>query len=123
MYEVSFLREFALRSIVICFAIFGMVCISFVIVGIETTTESRQQTVEPPGRTGYVRCWESRRLRALEMFGHVLFVHYVGIAAVKSVGNVWSCIVCLLRLGITAARRIMKEWSCIDGTFSAGREC
>ncbi|KAI5799613.1 hypothetical protein FPQ18DRAFT_319913, partial [Pyronema domesticum] len=89
---------------------FGIVCISFVIVGIETTTESRQQMVEPPGRMGYVRCWELRRLRALGMLGH-------------SVGNVWSCIVCLLHLGITAARRITKEWSCIDGTFSAGREC
>ncbi|KAI5794105.1 hypothetical protein FPQ18DRAFT_329973, partial [Pyronema domesticum] len=82
----------------------------FVIAGIETTMESQQQTVEPPGRMGYVQCWESRRLGALEMLGH-------------SVGNVWSCIVCLLHLGITAARRIMKEWSCIDGTFSAGREC
>ncbi|KAI5782132.1 hypothetical protein FPQ18DRAFT_363270, partial [Pyronema domesticum] len=109
--------------IVICFAIFGIVCISFVIVGIETTTESRQKTVEPPGSMGYVQCWESWRLRALEMLGHVLFVHYVGIVAVKGVGNVWSCIVCLLRLGIMAASRITKEWSCIDGTFSAGREC
>ncbi|KAI5801783.1 hypothetical protein FPQ18DRAFT_311597, partial [Pyronema domesticum] len=87
---------------------FGIVCISFVIVGIETTTESWQQMVEPPGRMGYVRCWESRWLRALEMLGHVLFGNYVGIAAVKSIGNVWSCIVCLLRLRITAARRIMK---------------
>ncbi|KAI5791055.1 hypothetical protein FPQ18DRAFT_337743 [Pyronema domesticum] len=60
------------------------------------TMESRQQTVELPGRMGYVRCSESRRLRALEMLGHVLFGHYVGIAAVKSIGNVWSCIVCSL---------------------------
>ncbi|KAI5796018.1 hypothetical protein FPQ18DRAFT_326446 [Pyronema domesticum] len=118
MYEFSFLHEFALQSIIICFAIFGIVCISFAIVGIETTTESRQQMVEPPGRMGYLRCWESQWLRALEMLGHVLFGHYVGIMAVKSVGNsvgnVCSCIVCLLCLGITAARRITKEWSCID---------
>jgi hypothetical protein len=50
----------------------------------------------------------------------------LGMMAVNSVGNVWSCIVlsvCLLCLGITAARRITKVWSCIAGTFSAGREC
>jgi hypothetical protein len=74
------LREFALRSIVICFAIFRIVCISFTIVGIETTMKSWQQALEPPVGMGSLRCWESRWLIALEMFGHVLsylFVYYV----------------------------------------------
>jgi hypothetical protein len=50
----------------------------------------------------------------------------LGIMAVNSIGNVWSCIVLsiyLLCLGIMVARRIMKVWSCIDGIFSIGREC
>jgi hypothetical protein len=54
------------------------------------------------------------------------FFTVLGITAVNSIGNVWSCIVlsvCLLCLGITAARRITRVWSCIAGTFSAGREC
>jgi hypothetical protein len=58
---------------VICFAIFGIVCISFAIVGIETTTKSWWQIVEPPVGMGSLQCWESRQLIALEMFGHVLF--------------------------------------------------
>jgi hypothetical protein len=52
----------------------------FTIVGIETTTKSWQQALEPPVGMGSLRCWESRRLIALEMFGHVLcylFVYYV----------------------------------------------
>jgi hypothetical protein len=50
----------------------------------------------------------------------------LGIMAVNSDGNVWSCIVlsvCLLCLGIMVARRITKVWLCIAGTFSACREC
>jgi hypothetical protein len=41
------------------------------------------------------------------------FFTVLGITAVNSVGNVWSCIVlciCLLCLGITAARRITRVW-------------
>jgi hypothetical protein len=71
------LHEFALRSIVICFAIFGIVCISFTTVGIETTMKSWQQTVELPVGMGSLRCWESWQLIALEMFGHVLFYLFV----------------------------------------------
>jgi hypothetical protein len=54
------------------------------------------------------------------------FFTVLGIMAVNSIGNVWSCIVlsvCLLCLGITAARRIMKVWSYIAGISSTGREC
>jgi hypothetical protein len=57
--------------------LYGIVCISFTIVGIETTTKSWRQTVEPPVGMGSLRCWESRRLIALEMFGHVLFYLFV----------------------------------------------
>jgi hypothetical protein len=54
------------------------------------------------------------------------FFMVLGITAVNSIGNVWSCIVlsvCLLCLGIMAARRIIEVWSCIAGIFSIGREC
>jgi hypothetical protein len=54
------------------------------------------------------------------------FFIVLGIMAVNSIGNVWSCIVlsvCLLCLGIMVARRIMKVWLCIAGTFCVGREC
>jgi hypothetical protein len=34
-------------------------------------------TVEPPVGMGSLRCWESRRLIVLEMFGHVLFYLFV----------------------------------------------
>jgi hypothetical protein len=39
--------------------------------------ESWRQTVEPPVGMGSLWCWESRRLIALEMFGHVLFYLFV----------------------------------------------
>jgi hypothetical protein len=59
------------------FCYFWNYCISFAIVGIETTTKSWRQTVEPPVGMGSLRCWESRRLISLEMFGHVLFYLFV----------------------------------------------
>jgi hypothetical protein len=71
------LHEFALQSIVICFAIFGIVCISFTIVGIETAMKSWRQTVELPVGMGSLWCWESWQLIVLEMFGPVLFYLFV----------------------------------------------
>jgi hypothetical protein len=80
MYGVSFYASLLYEVLLYIFAIFGIVCISFTIVGIETTTKSWQPTLELPVGMGSLRYGESRRLIALEMLGYVLcylFVYYV----------------------------------------------